>query len=240
MSKGCLITGLLSLSQSERMKVRDRCQLGEQGDSSPSPSPRKTRRGITDSIAHAISTGRLIFCLLSLSQRERMKVRDCSTRIAPRLTKWLQGRCRVLPALDDSRSGRRQFLVWLEIPHAPDRASRAGGNHGPNHPTRSRVSRSDNRSPGRKDRRGAVAGIYEQRTFDFGDGARECVRNRLPSCGDIAHESLVGCLELAIDCEKIIAHPLTSILSPQTGRGGRQHLRNPPPLIDSMVEVCSQ
>src|SRR5438067_1578694 len=60
--------------------------------------------------------------LLALFQRERIKVRDYDDFQAP--TKSLQARCRVLPALDGSRSGRRQFLVALEIPLASDRASR--------------------------------------------------------------------------------------------------------------------
>src|SRR5438270_3839283 len=93
------VAGLLSLSQRERITVRDWLQLERQRDSSPLPSPRTRRRGIADSIAHAISTRRLIFRLLSLSQRERTKVRDCSTRDLQVPTKSFQGHCRVLPSL---------------------------------------------------------------------------------------------------------------------------------------------
>jgi hypothetical protein len=189
------------------IKVRNYLQLSVQHDSSPLPSPRTRRRGITDSIAHANSTSRLIFCLLSLSQRERMKVRDCCERDLQAPTKSLQARYPVPRGFGDSKNEQQQFLVALEISLVSYRASRVGKNHVPSHPIRSRVSEPGNKSPGHRDRLGAVAEIYKLRTFDFEDGARESVRNRSPSCGDNAHESFVGCLKLAIDCEKIIAYP---------------------------------
>ena len=200
-----------------KARVTDCFPFAVQHDSSP--SPRTRRRGSADSIAHAISTCRLIFFVLSLSQRERMKVRDCSTRVVQGLTKWLQARCRVLPALDGSRSGRRQFPAQLEIYPVSDRVSRGGGNHDPNHPIRSQASRSDNRNPGCKDRWDAVAGICNLRSVDFGDGARECARNRSRSCGGNDDASLIDSLIRVVSCEKRNYRPLTSILSPIAGRG---------------------
>ena len=208
---------LLSLSQRGRI---GECLPSIIRDSSLSPSPRSKRREVTDCIAFAIGVGRLTFCLLSLSQRERMKVRDCGLSDFQGPTKSPQERFRVLPGLDDSRSGRRQFLAWLKIPIAPDRAPRAGRSHDQNHPIRSQVSCPDNRSLGCKDRWGAVAGIYKQRTFDFEDVAREYVRNRSRSCGGNERASSTPFLILPVCCEKRNYRPLTSVLSPRTGRGG--------------------
>jgi hypothetical protein len=209
----------------------DCSRLGAERDSSPSPSPRTRRRGITDSIAHAISTRGLIFCLLSLSQRERTKVRDCCERDSQAPTKSSQGRRRVLHVLGGSRIGRQRFLVWLKIPTESDRASRAGANHDLNHPIRWQASRPDNRNPERKDRWDAVGEIYELRTFDFEDGARECVRNRSRSCGGSGRASLTDSLVTAVSWEKKNYSPLTSILSPQTGRGGLQPPRRSKNLV---------
>src|SRR3982750_3923358 len=122
-------TGLLSLSEMDRMGDRLRSIIC---DSSPSPSPRTRRRGVTDSIACAIGVRRVFFFLLALFERERIRVRDYHDFQAP--TKSIQARCRDLRALDGSRSGRLQFLVWPESPFAPDRAFRAGWNHDPTHP----------------------------------------------------------------------------------------------------------
>ena len=158
--------------------------------------------------------------LLSLSQRERTKVRDCSTHDFQAPTKSPQERYRVPRGFGDSRNGQRQFLVWLEIPFAPDRASRAGVNHDPNHPVRLRVSGRDNRNQGRTDQPGAVAGICNLRSVDFGDVAREYARNRSRSCGGNEDASSINSLITAVSCEKRNYRPLTSILSPITGRGG--------------------
>ena len=222
MNKPC-VTGFLSLSQSEMVKVRDCPQLGPQCDSSPSPSPspRTRRRGITDSIAYAVSPGRLIFFLLSLSQRERMEVRDCWDGDFQALPKSTQARYQVLPGLDDSRSGSRKFLVLPKIRLVRYRVSPAGGSCDLNHPVRWQASGPDNRNPRCKDRWDAVGGIYELRTFGFEDGAREYVRKRSRFCGGNERASLTDSLITAVSCEKKKCGPLTSILSPPAGRGGQ-------------------
>jgi hypothetical protein len=201
----------------------DCSRLGAERDSSPSPSPRTRRRGITDSIAQAISTRRLIFGLLSLSQRERMKVRDCYECDFQAPTKSLQARYRVPRGFGDSRNGQRQFLVQLEISPVSYRVSRAGGNHAPSHPIRSRASGRGNRNLGRRGQSGAVAGIYKWRTFDFEDVAREYIRNRSRFCGGNGRGLLPDSLITAVSCEKRNYRPLTSILSPRAGRGGAPH-----------------
>jgi hypothetical protein len=80
-----------------------------------------------------------VTCLLSLSQRERIQVRDYSGHVFQALTKWPGERYRVLPELDDSKSERRQFLVWPEIPLVLGRVFRGGGSHGLNHPIRCKL-----------------------------------------------------------------------------------------------------
>ena len=172
--------------------------------------------------------------LLSLSQRERIKVRDCCECDFQAPTKSPQERYRGPRGFGDSRNRRRQFLAWLEIPFALDRVSRAGGNHDPNHPVRSRVSSSDNRNPGCKDRSDAVAGICNLRSVDFEDGAKEYARNRWRSCGGNEDASLINSLITAVSCEKRNYRLLTSILSPRTGRGGA------PLPYGSSLEACVQ
>jgi hypothetical protein len=208
------------LSQRETMKMRDWLAFAVQDDSSPSPSPRARRRGIRNLISGRISNRAAVSFLLSLLQRERIKVRDCSPRVLQAPTKWPQERYRVLHVLDGSKSGQWQFLVWLGIPLASHRASRAGGNHDRNHPIRSQASVPDNRNPRRKDRSDAVVGIYKQRTFDFEDGARECVHNLLRFCGGNGGASSKNFLIRAVSWEKRNYRPLTLILSPRAGRGG--------------------
>ena len=172
--------------------------------------------------------------LLSLSQRERIKVRDCCGCDFQAPTKSPQERYRGPRGFGDSRNGRRQFLAWLEIPFALDRVSRAGGNHDPNHPVRSRVSSSDNRNPGCKDRSDAVAGICNLRSVDFEDGAREYARNRSRSSGGNERSPSTLSLLTSRSCEKRNYRPLTSILSPRTGRGGA------PLPYGSISQACEQ
>ena len=116
--------------------------------------------------------------LLSLFQRERTKVRDCSECDFRALTKSPQARFRDLHALDCSKTEAQQYLVWLEIPIASDRASPADANHAPNHLVQPQASWWDNRNPERKGRWDAAAGICNLQSVDFGGGATKCARNR--------------------------------------------------------------
>ena|ERR1700730_8370684 len=161
---------------------------------------------------------------LSLSQRERMEVRDWSESVPQEPTKLPEERYRVLPELDDSRSARPRSLAWSEIPLVRDHVFRAGHSHGRNHPARLPVLQRDNRNPERKDRWDAVAGICSGQSFDFEGAAREHVHSRLRSCGDSGGETLSECLTNAVLLRRRIKRPLTSILSPKSGRGGFQQL----------------
>jgi hypothetical protein len=173
-----------------------------------------------------------VTCLLSLSQRERIQVRDYSGHVFQALTKWPGERYRVLPELDDSKSERRQFLVWPEIPLVLGRVFRGGGSHGLNHPIRWQASRLDNKNPGRRGRSGAAAGICSVRSFDFEDGARGCVRSRSRVCGDNGRESLGDCLATAIFYEKRNCPPHLNPLPASRGEADSS--------ISKDVDVCGQ
>ena len=127
---------------------------------------------------------------LSLSQRERIEVRDCSRCAFQARARSLEEHYRVLLLLDDSRSGLQQSLVWIRISLAPDHVFQGVGSRDLNHPVRPRASRPDNRNRGCKDRWDAVAGICTVRNSDFEDGAREHARSRSRFCGDNGRESL--------------------------------------------------
>src|SRR5438552_1703150 len=144
---------------------------------------------------------------LSLWKGERIEVRDCSTSVFQGLTKSPEGRYRVLLGPDDSKSERRQSLVWPEIVLVSGRVFRGGGSHDLNRPIRWQVSRPDNRNPECKDRWDAVVGICNLRRFDFEDGARGCVRSRSHVYGDNERESLANCLIFAVSYEKKMVTP---------------------------------
>src|SRR5438128_6519059 len=126
----CLTFCLLSLSQRERTKVRDCSARAIQRDSSPLPSPRTRRRGNTELIAYGIDTRRRVLFFLSLSQRERIKVRDYWWSVVRALAKWPQEHCQVLREPDDSKSEPRRSLVQPKISLGSDRISRASESHG--------------------------------------------------------------------------------------------------------------
>src|SRR6266404_3493176 len=155
---------------------------------------------------------------LSLSQRERTKVRDLSASVFPGQSRLPEGRYRVLPGSDDSKSEQSRFLVQQEIHLVPDRMLREGDSHDPNRLTQRQVSQPDNRNPIHNDRWDVGAGICSARNFDFEDGARECVRSPSRSSGDNEHESRGESSSIAVFSEKINRSPLTLILSPQAGR----------------------
>jgi len=158
---------------------------------------------------------------LSLSQRERIKVRDSSGSVLPAQSKLPEGRYRALPESDDSKNGRRQFLFCSEIALVLDRTFREGDSHDLTHPTQSQALEPGSKSPARSDQLGAGAEIYGARSFDFEDGATGCVRSPLRFCGGNEHESRGRRSSIAVFSEKINrAPPLTLILSPQAGRGG--------------------
>jgi hypothetical protein len=155
---------------------------------------------------------------LSLSQRERIKVRDSSGSVFPAQSKSPEGRCRVLPESGDSKSEAWRFLFPQEIHFVSDRVLREGDSHDLSRPTRWQVSLSDNRNLRRNDRWDAGAEIYNARSFDFEDGAKVYAHSPSRFFGDNEHESLGDCSSVAVSSEKINRLPLTLILSPERER----------------------
>src|SRR6266446_5855115 len=168
--------------------------------------------------------GRRFLFRLSLSQRERTKVRDLLAGVLPRQSKLPEGHYLVLPGPDDSKSEAWRFLFRQEIRLVPDRILREDDSHDLSHLTRRQVSKRGNRNLRHNDRWDAGAEIYSARNFDFEDGATECVRSLWRFCGGNEHDSLGGRSSIAVFSEKINRSPLTLILSPQAGRG-ESHLR---------------
>jgi hypothetical protein len=117
---------------------------------------------------------------LSLSQRERMKVRDWLCGSPPRRTRLLAEHCRVLVEPDDSK------IVRLRSPDARgtrldhdlvcDRLHSCGRRR----QAQQQVSRQDSKSRECKDQSGAADGICIQRNFDFADAAKEFVQLQFP------------------------------------------------------------
>jgi hypothetical protein len=148
-------------------------------------------------------------------------VRDCSRNVFPVRTKSPEPRYRVPPESDDSKSERQLFPVGPETVPVLNRVSRGIDSHGLSHPIRWQALRRDNRNPVRKDRSGAVAGICNLRSFSFEADATKFVRNPWHVCAGDRRESFGRFFTHPVSCKKEkIRLPLTSILSPQAGRGG--------------------
>jgi hypothetical protein len=156
---------------------------------------------------------------LSLSQRERMKVRDCVGCALRAPTKLLAERCRVLRELDDSKIAALRFHGARVTRRGHGRARDRFGNCVRRRPTRSRASLTGNRSRECMDRVGAVAGIYRLQNFGSADGAKESAHISSRSCASNER----GTSQLILIAGSALAKaksPLTSILSPHPGRGG--------------------
>ena len=157
---------------------------------------------------------------LSLSQRERTEVRNCSGRIFQWLTKSPEERYRALCGFDGSRIKRQQFLAWPKTDLVSGRAVHGVNNHGPIHLVRWRVSEMENRNRGCTDRLDAVAGTCNLQSFDFEGDAREYVRSASHFFEDNGGGSCGYYLANCRFRQEGKSWPLTSILSPQAGRGG--------------------
>jgi hypothetical protein len=118
---------------------------------------------------------------LSLSQRERMKVRDCFS-VAPRVrTRLLATRSRALGEPDDSRIAKQRLHGGPGIPTALDREFGLHGSYARRRPTRWRALRSGNRNP-RRNRRADVGGeICSPRNFGSLSVAKEYAQAQSPS-----------------------------------------------------------
>jgi hypothetical protein len=148
---------------------------------------------------------------LSLSQRERIKVSDCSVNVLPAPAKSREERRRVFPEPDDSRSERQKFLVWRGILRVFDHASVHYHSYVPRHPVRSRASQPGNKSRVCKDRGDVVAETYSLRSSGCADVAKECAHSSWPFC-EVSERG-----SQRKNNEWFKAQPLTSVLSPPAG-----------------------
>jgi hypothetical protein len=149
----------------------------------------KERRNSRCLCEASLPSQRPSFFFLSLSQRERIKVRNCYRRVRQAQTKLLARRYRVLRELDDSKIAKPQFLRRLETVHAYGLSFDRADNYVHHHPAQSRVWQQDNKNLGRNDQLDVVAEICNQRIFDFEDASTECARSRLPSSGERERDS---------------------------------------------------
>jgi hypothetical protein len=168
---------------------------------------------------HAVIFPRASICRLSLSQRERMKVRDCLCGSPPRRTRLLAEHCRVLGEPDDSKIAR------LRIPDARgtrldhdlvcDRLHSCGRRR----QAQQQVWRQDSRNPKRKGQSDAAGEIFIHQNFDCAGGAKECAHILLSSSEDNGNASRIAKFtespfrkEVNL-CVSSRYWPLTSILS---------------------------
>jgi hypothetical protein len=127
---------------------------------------------------------------LSLSQRERIKVRDCGFRAAREPTRLFPGRCPARRESDDSRNAGREFLCRPETFPVPDRMFLGRDSRDRHHPIRSLASMPDNKNPERRDELDVAGGICNDRSYDSGDAATRCVRIQSHSSVDDEPASL--------------------------------------------------
>jgi len=172
---------------------------------------------------------------LSLSQRERIEVRDYLSGVSREPTKSLAEHCRVLRELGDSKIGGLQFRAArktrLGSDHAVDRSDSCVRRRRVRWP----ALRRDNRNRVCMDPTRAVAGICIVQNFGSADFAKERAPIRSGGCADNERGSqeansarVMGSREEKLSSVRHL-QPLTSILSPQSGRGGFLHT-SPGPL----------
>jgi hypothetical protein len=163
---------------------------------------------------------------LSLSKRERMKVRDCLQCVFGAPTKLLPKHCPILHEFGDSRTGVPEFHTVQKTDLASDRAFDRFDSCVRHHRVQRQVLRKDSRNRVRKDPAGAVVEICNQQNFGFSSVAKERVQVSSHSYGDNWLGSREGnciCVRPWPKAKLFTVHPhrpLTSILSPKSGRGG--------------------
>jgi hypothetical protein len=118
---------------------------------------------------------------LSLSQRERMKVRDWLCGSPPRRSRLLAEHCRVLGEPDDSKIAIQRFHGWLEIALEHGLVCDQLRSCDLPHQTQWRVSRQGSKNRECKDQSSAADGICIHRNSDCAGGAKEFVQPQFPS-----------------------------------------------------------
>jgi hypothetical protein len=149
-----------------------------------------------------------------------MKVRDCFSVASRVQTRLLATRCRSLGEPDDSRIGTQRFRAEPGILTAFDREFGLPDSYVRRRPIRQPALRWDNRNPARNHRTDVGGEICSPRNFDSVSAAKESVQAQSPSSAAIERDSQRFILAMGASSEKSFRIPLTSILSPQAGRGG--------------------
>ena len=112
---------------------------------------------------------------LSLSQRERIKVRDSFWRLFPARSRSPLGRCRVLYELGDSRTGEPEFAGEQEAPHVRDLVFGQFDSYVRHRPAQSPTLPLGSRNRGHKNQLDAAAGICSPQNCGFVGVAKEHV-----------------------------------------------------------------
>ena len=142
---------------------------------------------------------------LSLSQRERMKVRDCFS-VAPRVrTRLLATRCRAPGEPDDSRIATQPLHGEPGIPIASGREFGLHDSYVHRHPIRWPALRWDNRNPKRNRRTDVGDEICSLRNFGSASVAKERVQAQLPSFAALERDPQRSTLAINASSEKPFA-----------------------------------
>jgi hypothetical protein len=148
-------------------------------------------------------------------------VRVCLAVALPARARVLATRCQALVESDDSRIATQQLHGAPEIPSAFDRDFGPQRSYVLRRPIRSPALRSDNRNPKRNHRMGVGVEICTRQNFGSASIAKESVQAQSTSFAAIERDPQRFILTSDTSSEKPFADtPLTSILSPQAGRGG--------------------
>ncbi len=126
---------------------------------------------------------------LSVSQGERIEVRDCSRGASPTLTKSLVKRCSVLRVPDGSKIGLHVSRVARKTDLASDHGFDQLGHCVRHRQAQSRASLKGNRNRERTDRSDVGAEICGPRNFGFADDAKQRVPILWAVCAGNEHDS---------------------------------------------------
>ena len=158
---------------------------------------------------------------LSLSQRERIKVRDCFRSVPRARSKSLLARYRVLHELGDSKIEGPRCRGEREILSARDRVSGRLDDHVLHRPAQLPALPRHNKNRGHKDEADAAAGICSPQSYGFVGVAKEHVP--IWSGAFVANErGSRRYLRLGQFFGKVELTPHLSPLPLSKGRGGRK------------------
>src|SRR5262249_4597869 len=135
-------------------------------------------------------------------------------------TRLLATRCRALAESDDSRIATQRLHVERGILTAFDREFGLPDTYVRHRPIREPALRSDNRNPARNRRTDVSGEICSQQDSGSVSAAKESVQAQWPFFATIERDSQRFILAMNLSSENGFQMPLTSILSPQAGRGG--------------------